>query len=226
LLRGLVLVREPETLERLLSNLVSGTADLPEGLPPDSPAISTIKRLLEIDFGRGVDQIRALIRPRIGLPFSFGYFQISLVGTLLAATRKARPPKEFAAWIWSEIEYLRHHGLRDFGDRSLCFALTASLTALGLISESSNSAALTRIEQQIGYSLDAAVNNEEKSEFLRFLGDSLNQGVDSNNFALHLSKLTVFLKAIAYEPSILRQQNRLLCLVRELLAPAKEILSK
>jgi hypothetical protein len=217
-------IQEPETLLRVLRDLADGSAILPAGLPPDSPAIAVIKRLFAINSDRGLQAVKTLIGLRNGLPFRPGYFQISLAGVLLAAIRASSPNEELATWIWSEVEYLRDRGIKELGNRSLGFAVLASFTAAGLMAESPSPTAFTRIDQELAKSLDAAPSYSERRAFLRFLADSCNQGIDSSNFYSHLAKLAIFLKYIVNDPDILRTQNQLLCLVRNIIQPALGLL--
>lgn len=208
--------KEYEQLVDRLNALVTRAAKLHKGVPPDSEAIATIKAILRLDFEGGVEIAKRLIRPYKTLPFRVGYFQLSIVGALIAALRNEHPRRGFTDWVWSEVANLREN-LAAFSDRSIAIALLASLTAVGLLSETPEVAGEQKLAKELLCSSNALLNPDERLRFFGFMVECLNQGVTSENLISQAGKLLVFFEKVPQDTELVRTQHLLLSRLRSAL---------
>lgn len=216
-------IQDVNLLLKAVREVTAGRLEIPAGILPDYPAIELLKRLVRVDEETGFEAIRELFRRNADLPFRDGYFQLSLTGIVLAMLSRGFSLENYRTWIWNEIRYLRKCGIPEFQDFPLGRALLAALIAIALIGEDATSESIDVIDREIDESLKLSTQPKHRAAFLRFLGDSLSQGITYDNLHKHLLKLMIFFKHGKHEPSLVRQNNRLLSLLRETFEPAKEL---
>jgi len=123
-------------------------------------------------------------------------------------------------------DYLREEGMKlNEEDFFLGLALLAALLAIAVMVEDATTEGISLLDEQIERSLQKSRSPEEKKLFLRFLGDSLSQAITESNLSLHLSKLMTFFKHVQDEPSLVRQQNRLLRHIWDVFEAARRVLT-
>lgn len=214
-------------LEGWLRGIAVQEVRLPKGVPPDSPALSLIKRLLDIDFSIGFYHLQHLFKSASKTPFHKGYFQLSLAGALLSKNEERVGGSDVKRWARVEIRRLRAANNNAFGDDSLDRAVIASLLSLVLIYEDNTIAGAKSFEVELEKELLRVCEVDERRYFLQFLSDSLSQHITVKNLPVHWIKLIVFCKYIADEKSVVWPRSGILGILRDtFLTPGRKVARK
>jgi hypothetical protein len=224
LLRDLQEIRNPVVLETWLNSIVAGSVTLPEGLPSDSPALALIKRIFQLDPKTGLEWISNLIRRKKGLPFRNGHFQLSLVGVVLANSRRRSFREKLKQWARPQLQRL----LVEYSDvQPTSGALLASILATSFLCEEDTVAAAARLKVDVSSALDRIKDPEERRFFLQFLFDALSQNISAQNISDHLLKIIAFCEFVSDEDAVIWPRSGILALIRDnLVSPVQKIAEK
>jgi hypothetical protein len=218
-------ISSPAVLESWLSALIDNAIPLPTGMPPDSPALALIRRLLDVAADRGFAQVQKLFGA-IDSPFRARHFQLSLIGTLLVRSDDPLIGLEINDWANAELERLRTELKNETMDPPT-LAVIAGLLALGLVGRDNDPEEAKLFNSDLVAWLKTITDDEERRFFLQFLLDSVNQYIDKHNIADHWIKMIVLFHHIREDSSVVWPSSGLARLLREtFLEPATKVLNR
>lgn len=211
----------PMSVAHWLHQVAKTGASTEPGLSPDSVALLLFKRLLEADFGLAKEFVGKSLDLRNFPALRLGYFQLSILGSLVAHLTKRKPSSETRDWLTALLE--TPYDQSRFNGGGDAMSISAMLLAALFFTLENSVDAAHRLDSTLR-NYARKVDRKERKYFFQLLSDTLGQFLSDGNSPHHWYKLLVLCRYLKKESVVWSEVGLLPLLTRTFLRPARRVL--